>query len=404
MRLKSATDGYSVLEQFFLFCFALILVGYFFFSATMQRNFMYLASPFLIFYLVRHGSRDVFRATGWLWAALGAFWAYNLASVFWSENFSPNLLLSNARFELMEILFTCGLATLVYRHPSIWPTLFRVYFYAALISGVVLFLYCGYHTLALQSEVTRLKGFGRAGNSNLCAALYSVAIIFLLYAPPENRIAGSFALRRFAFVLFMVLIVWTMGRGPIIALFTALLAIEYLQKHYRRALSLLLLYGLVGAFVAWNPADWGDIMKRGDDNRFAIWQQAERLTQGRQLFGIGVGSELNFPVPGMTEHFNSTHNLFLGAFVYGGAVGLALLMLALGAMAFYGFRYNARSRDRTIIALILYGAVFFIFETRTLIVNVNTEWIFSYLPMAVIAGSLARDRIRAASPGISRDV
>ena len=381
-------NGYSALERFILLVFALLFAGYFCLRASPQRDILYAATPFLIYYIAKHRTSIAHGRV--LWWALGCYGLYNLASVLWSPQAGAMALATYARYELMAALFTAGLAALLARHPDAWRFLVTVYVGAAFIAAIVIAgLYAG--KLSTAHHFIRLEGTGRGVNSNICAAFYATAILFILYwraRRPDRPIPLSRTLV-FLLGLFALIVVLTMGRGPLLALLATILIMTLVQRRWRMAAGMIAAYALVAAFVFLNPADWGDIVKRGDDNRFDLWRQAFAIVRAHPLFGTGVANELDFYAPYAHQHFNSTHDAYLGAVVYGGAVGLVMLLALLAAILAQSWRLY-RTGVPIAFALSIYGLIYFLFEAHTLVLNVNPEWLFYLLPAALAIGLAKR--------------
>ena len=398
---RTRLAGYARLDLVALLSLSLLLIGYFALRASPQRDMLYAAAPFLLVYIHRH--RDLLATPGLRlgWAALGAYWLYNLASVAWSPAWDVLTVLTYARYELMGLVFTASLAVLLARHPDAWRFLSAVFVGAAMAAAVVIAVKYGL-ALHRHGHFVRLEGVGRGGNSNICAAFYATAILLTLYAPAGPRPTALFSFRAVWLAVFGAIVVLTMGRGPLVALIAVLLAITALRGHWRVLAGLGVACLFAGAFVLFNPADWGQMMGRGDDNRFDLWRQAFAMIRAHPVFGSGVATALDFYAPQINQHFDSTHDAYLGALVYGGACGLGVLLVMLAAILRQAWRLFRRTGQAAPLALSLYGLVYFLFEAHTLVLNVNPEWLFFLLPAGLAMG-LSPDLSKPENSAILRE-
>lgn len=169
----------------------------------------------------------------------------------------------------------------------------------------------------------RMHGWAETRHPILGAAIIGLCLILALGRIAKAR--GMARLALLAAVAVMAAFIWLTGsRGPLAAT-AAGCAVLLLGLPRRRVLAgAAVLVAAVAVMHLANPRIIGDLVEhmseRGWSMRLGIWQQSLEMIATQPLFGHGLTALLPRP----DNQF--PHDLYLSTWLYGGAIGLALLL------------------------------------------------------------------------------
>lgn len=171
------------------------------------------------------------------------------------------------------------------------------------------------------------------------------------------------------------------SRAPMLALLAVVVWVVIADTHGRRRWLYLLLTAagtmILGALF------WHVLSKRGLSLRPDIWPHVLELCKAHPWFGVGLGHALEIRLP-PDFVFYDTHNVFLAALYYGGAIGLVLFLAAFGAAFWWAWQRRAVSALCGMAAVLqLYGLVTLQFDGGSLISRPSEFWVLYWLPMAL---------------------
>jgi O-antigen ligase len=256
----------------------------------------------------------------------------------------------------------------------------------------------------------RLEGWAETRNAILGASIMGTCTMFALGRWFRGgRWWPAWAASVPLFLLFIVL---TGSRGPLLAVILS--SLVFLPRRSVRAyaltgLGILATILLVAAWQhEWVAAAIARAMERGTSYRLDIWREALTEIARRPLFGHGPTAGLHID-GGFGHH---PHNLYLSAWYYSGAVGLALL---LGGLVLAGrgvwrlpqwpaYRTQGyRSWEyRTCLALLVHATLSGMTDLSQIIKGPGELWYIIWLPLAfvlavlrdpAVAGAQSRARI-----------
>jgi O-antigen ligase len=180
--------------------------------------------------------------------------------------------------------------------------------------------------LAAGGTVDRMPGWAETRHPILGAAIIGLCLILAL-----GRVASARGVPRLGLlvaVAVMAVFIWLTGsRGPLAAVLAGS-AMLLFGLPWRWVLGgALALLAAVLAVHLYDPSIIGDAVQhmadRGWSQRLDIWQQSLQVIREAPLFGHGLTALL----PRARDQF--PHDLYLSTWLYGGAVGLALLLASL---------------------------------------------------------------------------
>ncbi len=257
---------------------------------------------------------------------------------------------------------------------------------------------------ALFADGYRLIGYGSLYNPLRSGHLWGAFSVVAVWCALQKTL-GSWQ-RRVAWLVAGVCAAATLltgSRAPLLAMLAvALWAIIIDTQGARRNWLLLATTVLVSTFLA---LFWHSLSERGMSLRPELWHKAWRLSLEHPWLGVGFGHPLEMTASN-GQLFYDTHNVFLAALYYGGAVGLLLFLIAFGG-AFFRAWWERKHLPACYLAALLqlYGLVTLQFDGGCLISRPDEFWILFWLPMLLYLNAIsttpehATNRLTAA-PGI----
>jgi O-antigen ligase len=161
--------------------------------------------------------------------------------------------------------------------------------------------------------------------------------------------------------------------------------------HTRNRVMILLLVGL-GIGVTSTlliPSAFDYVFARGLSFRPDIWAAYLFRAMNNPIFGEGLLSDRTTFVyaPPLIGSVPDAHSAYIGTIRDGGIVGLSLLGGAFLAALWCGIRSVTRSSCYLSLALALVVIAYLATDTDRLITRTGAQWIFLWLPMALIMSS-----------------
>lgn len=189
----------------------------------------------------------------------------------------------------------------------------------------------------------------------------------------------------------------TRSRTATAALLVCLLASAALYLGQRAAALLALAVMVSGVMMSASiDGQFNAFVLRGDAGRDFIYRSlVQRLGDGWG-FGAGIAAddevhfeELSPDHPrGFTAHH--PHSAFVGAFYYGGALGIALLLTVLALAAAAGLTTGRRTGEWDPLLLLGFGTTCLLVDGERLVSNPHlSSWMLLWLPVGLIASSTA---------------
>jgi len=184
------------------------------------------------------------------------------------------------------------------------------------------------------------------------------------------------------------LLLLTQSRGPFIALIVSLVIFFHVRTIVRKhliitaaaiiALALILSYTQVGEqFLSRFEA-----LRQQSGLRLSIWAHTLELIKSNIWFGKGFNYNLDF-INYSGEHITTTHSIYIGAFLKGGIIGLALFLVIINyglLCAWFKFINNRRLEA----SIFLFSIIFMMSQGMFIINNPRESWILFWLPLAVV--------------------
>jgi O-antigen ligase len=314
-----------------------------------------------------------------------AYLGYFLVSATWSEGATWDGIADLLRVTLLLLLFLLMTLRLATQDGTFED---RLFFWFAVVAGVTLPIVFAVFLSEVQPDVYRLAGFGRAVHPIIGATLYGVALLAAAFAKVPRAATWRLKLAWIVVIALCATFMLLSGsRGPLLALAAALaIGVAVADRRIALALGAFVVLLLLGGLLVDVPS-FELLVARAPSGHFAIWLQAVDAIAERPWFGYGSLIDIDFVSKNGPSR--SPHNLLLANQLYGG-VPASLLLGALLLLAFREAAIALRDSRPLYLVLLTFGFVAALFDTRSLVLNLDREWITLWLPIFLLAAREAR--------------
>lgn len=386
----------------------IMLAGSFFLPTGPHRDVMYASLPLGLFFLHKNNSfniKDLMNNRLVIFSALFIF--LNILSILWSSHNDTEMTWTT--FKIAPFLTICILSCAAYliRYDRGWDYLIDSYILCGITSGILLLIISAPHIwdtyIAPPSSALpwRLKGFGRAGNSNLAGLLYSISIIVLLFKPTKimpymnNKYFMILGVLVLGFTLFL-----TLSRGAFIAFIATILILCALKvsMHIKNKAVLLftplILLTILAGLTQLFPNITTYMIERGASGRFEIWALA--LDKFLQSPILGQGSATRLTYAFFFEHpltATHEHNIYLSVLTDLGAIGFLSFTALLITTWVYALHYARKTYDYSTLGMITYGYIFGLFDLSGYYVSLGPSWVIFWLPLAFLMSKKIKENL-----------
>ncbi|MBV1952504.1 MAG: O-antigen ligase family protein, partial [Cycloclasticus sp.] len=236
--------------------------------------------------------------------------------------------------------------------------------------------------------VPRMTFWGSADNSIIGASLYAPAVV-CAYLGSQGGQGWRRIFWLLGGVLVALLILRTYSRGPLLAIFGALLLGVILSRE-RKTRLLLGLVIVIGA-IWLGYQDTGNMLARGVGVRPHIWLNVWFEVLQAPLIGHGLLSDESINMTSadvgslMIDH---PHSIFMATLFYGGLVGMVLLLGLLVSGARAGVS-ACREGQGEMLLLLLLAVALGVTDNNKLLLSPSPLWLFYWLPFG-LAGTRMR--------------
>lgn len=329
-----------------------------------------------------------------LFILIFTFLLYSLLSVFWGDDYQASLLVKYLkRVAVLTVLFYALHHIILY-----YPSSEKILFILLMIGGTVLASYSivdyFQKDLYLEDDFhSRLQLWGGLNDPISSAMVFGVLFLLSARAYLREKNHYLFLLYLLLSLIFIVEILLTKSRGPLLALLLSTPLLFFIIKptgckrvFYPLFVVVLLLLAL--ALVT----DFFEIVFSRlfeTSSRSIIWKDSIDLSLEKPWFGYGLGSEFEFFVPYTDSYVSHSHNFILSTWLYTGIPGVILII----AIIYYALKicFLHRKEDFSILGVVLVFGVFCLLVNGSYSVSrANERWFVFWIPLAfIVAHSLA---------------
>ena len=180
-----------------------------------------------------------------------------------------------------------------------------------------------------------------------------------------------------------VMLILTVGRGGYLGAAAGMLSVVPFVERRARAFVL----GGIGVAVvlSFYPPVFEAVATRGTSYRIGIWMTYLEWAWETPLIGQGMIASVHRVIGGI--EFSHAHNLMISALTRGGPLGLAGMVIVLGAGVYWSWTYARRFGEPVFLAMIIALCVAGLFDYELLLKPPDWTWVTFWLPVGLAAGA-----------------
>jgi O-antigen ligase len=317
-----------------------------------------------------------------------------LCTLFWGDNLELKDILKYGRRVLYIAIF---IAITVHVALSYQTFFFKLLTFVFIISSFVAIITIIIFYKENPFPGTRLFGYGLLNNPFKASSIYGIIILVCTYLVLHH---SSFSMRVVFFGILMVSFSYMLlaqSRSALLSLVVAMAAWQILvwvrqKKDWdsQRKRLLITLAVIVTAstvfFIIYPGLLDSALLSRPSHYRLKLWGKLLTRIEAAPWFGHGLSADPRTEIlPGrILVH---PHSVVIGTLLYGGIVGLLLLLAVVISALWQAFGNTNNAIKLLLAAMALYGALCIVLNGNMLIHHVKPFWLFFWFPIALVAAS-----------------
>lgn len=386
-------DLRQLVSHIFPLSYAIFLLGFFIFpSAKFHSNFFYIAVtlPFLVLIFMKKVDLGaLLRDRTFLLVII--YLVYMCCTLFWADSFAINDLSKYGRRVLYIIIFVAMTVHFAKNYEYFFFKLVPVVFsISALVALTTMVMFYLQHPF----PGTRLFGYGLLDNPFQASSIYGITVLVCMYFILHHR---SFGMRLAYLGLLLVsfsYILLAQSRSALLALVIAMAVWQLFAwspakkgrgSQRKRLLIVLAIIVAVSAALFFIFPGFFDsaFLSRPSLYRLKLWGKLLTRIEAAPWFGHGLSADPRTEIsPGrILVH---PHSVVIGTLLYGGVVGLLLLIAVVISALWQGFGRIKEPINILFASLALYGALCIVLNGNMLIHHPKPFWLFFWFPVALV--------------------
>jgi len=386
------------LKQYFLpASYTVFILGFFFFpSSKFLSNFFYLAVAFpfvILIFMKKVDLRPLFDSRTFLLITL--YLVYMFCTLFWADNLGISDLSKYGRRVLYILIFLSVTIHLTQSYPTFLQKLLALLCWtAAAVAIAKILFYYRQHPF----PDTRLFGHGMLKLVFRPSSMYgiiAIACTYLVLHQGAVKINLLYLGPLLASLSYMLL---AQSRGPLLSFTVSMLAWQLSawlfrkednHNHRNKLLVVLVLMSVViSALFIVNPEYFKLVFLRkvSYGYRLEMWGQLLVQIKNAPWFGHGLNADARTIASDGALHVHP-HSVYVGTLLYGGIVGLSLLIAVVISALWQGLGRVRQSINLVAACMVLYGALCIVPNGNMLIHHPKPFWLFFWFPLALVVAS-----------------
>ena len=370
--------------------FLIFIVGFFLMPyIKWQNNFFYifLLAPYLIM-INRNTFKMLCRSRIFLLSLL--FIMYLLATLIWGHKGNSSDYMHIFIRSLSVLVFYALTMELSLSDKWFMDRVFTIMIWASLL-GTLIYIFVFHYPF--RYPPMRLNDIGVLRNAIQAGSTFGMILIILYYSVLGEKRFWANSLYILSFVSLLAIVLLTQSRGPLMALFLAFLVGSFMSRDSKMLIILLCMALGVVLFLSSGEGFLYDmIITRGTSNRLYIFQCVIDKIQEKFILGHGILLKFSCVLSNGTV-IPHPHNLYLSIWLYGGLVGLSLLILLLAKGLWQGYLYFIRERNCMYVVWIIYTSICVFTGNHNVIISPHPIYLFFWMPFGFLSAFEITTRI-----------
>jgi O-antigen ligase len=385
------------LKHYFLpASYTILILGFFLFPSSKSiSNFFYLAvvAPFVILIIMKKVDlRSLLFSRTFLLVSI--YLVYMVCTLFWADSLGLSDLSKYGRRVLYILIFLGVTIHLTQSYPTLLKGLIIVLCGTAAIVAIanVLFFYRQH-----PFPSTRLFGYGLLHMPFKASSIYGIIVLACMYIIlTQHSTSVRLAYLGLLLVSFSYMLL-AQSRSSLLALVSAMivwqLSVWMFHKEGKsnrrnKVLTALVVIAAASAvlFMAY-PGFFEEAFLRGySPRRLELWGKLLARVEEAPWFGHGLTASPRTEISYGRILFHP-HSVYVGTLLYGGIVGLLLLVAAVISALWQGFGCGRQPINLAAATMVLYGTLCIGLNGNMLIHHVKPFWLFFWFPVALVIAS-----------------
>ena len=390
-------DAKELIQYFLPTSYTVFIIGFFFFpSSKFLSNFYYLAVvfPFVILILMKRiNFRPLFSSRTFL--IITIYLVYMFSTLFWADSLSMSDLTKYGFRVLYVLIFISVTIHLTQSYPTFLQKLLSLLCLTA--AGFAIAKISSYYSQHAFPG-TRLLGDGLLTLAFRASSQFGIVAIGCTYFTLHQRAVKTKLLYLGALLASVSYIVLAQSRGPLLSFAVSVLAwllsTWRLQKedyyiHRNKLLVVLVsIFAVISVLFILNPEYFQLSFLRDISigHRLQMWEQLLGRIKDAPWFGHGLTADARTTTADGFLYIHP-HSVYVGTLLYGGIVGLSLLVSVVISALWQGFGCVRQSLNLVAACMVLYGAVLIVPNGNMLIHHPKPFWLFFWFPVALVVAS-----------------
>lgn len=377
--------------------YTVFILGFFLFpSSKFLSNFFYLAVAFpfvILIFMKKVDLRPLLDSRTFLLITL--FLGYMFCTLFWADSLGLSDLSKYGRRVLYILIFLSVTIHLTQSYPTFLQKLLALLCWTAAAFAIAKMLsYYSQHPF----PGTRLFGDGMLKLVFRPTSLFGIIAIACTYLALHQRAVKINLLYLGPLLACLSYMVLAQSRGPLLSFTVSMLAWqlsawllhkEGSNNHRNRPLVVLaLLSVLISAVIIVYPEYFKLLLqsKSSYQIRLEIWGNLLERIENAPWFGHGLTAASSTTASdGIT--WGHPHSVYVGTLLYGGIVGLLLLIAVVISAIWQGLGRARKPINLTSAIMVLYGAICIAPNGNMLIHHPKPFWLYFWFPLALVVAS-----------------
>jgi O-antigen ligase len=386
------------LQRYFLpTSYTIFVLGFFVFpSSKFLSNFFYLAVafPFAVFILTKKVDlRSLFSSRTFL--LLTIYLVYMFCTLFWADSLAAADFSKYGRRVIYVLIFIAVTIHLTHFYVSFTK---RLIILLCWISSIVAIVTIVLYYKKYPFPGTRLLGYNLLYNPFKASSLYGIVAISCIYLILQKRALKLQLMYVGLLIISLSYMLLAQSRGAllsfVVSLFVWQLTTWLFQKenyYIHRTKLLLVLVSIsvvVSAVFIVNPEYFklSFLGRLSTVHRLEMWEQLLVRIKDAPWFGHGLTADARTTTSDGFSYIHP-HSVYVGTLLYGGIVGLALLVSTVVSALWQGFGRIRQPLNSVAACMVLYGAVCIGPNENMLIHHAKPFWLFFWFPIALVVAS-----------------
>jgi O-antigen ligase len=369
-------------KHYFFIAYFIFFFGFFVIPSTHWHNNLFyglILFPYLVTFQLKR-VQIIWQSNIWILSMILA--GYMCLTLLWAENAHFKDYVYYLRRAVYLFVFLSLTIELVLRYPKFIDYFFTILCWVAAITAIASIVWYFSYFSFPESRLKYLADQVR--NQVIGASVYGMISIICYFHVMKTKKSYTWIYSGLCIAI-LISVILTQSRGPLGALLITFLIGSVFTRD-KKLFATVLCIILVGGLMFLSIDEIRELItRRGLSCRLEIWQQSLPRIKGAPLFGEGISANSTFILKNGLK-MNHPHSVYLGTTLYGGLMGLFLLIIIQALALWESFLSFSRENDFTYMALLLFVFICIASMGYRVIGHPDELWMCFWLPIALLAG------------------